>query len=205
MTTAADPTAPSTRRWDGRRTLLVGLPLAGASALWLAPELVGLAATAPFTQVVAFRPVVAAGQLALAAAVGLVRRRWWPAALAVGGAAAVALGTVISRTSAGPAPPPGPELSILLFNVWHGRADVAALAAVVREQRPDLVVLPEAGQRFRERLEPELDGLGYRSWATTGPGERDAAGIVVLAAAALGELTAAPVELGTRLRWLRLS
>jgi endonuclease/exonuclease/phosphatase family metal-dependent hydrolase len=44
--------------------------------------------------------------------------------------------------------------------VGHGRADVAALAAVVREQRPDLVVLPEAGRRFRERLEPELDGLG---------------------------------------------
>jgi endonuclease/exonuclease/phosphatase (EEP) superfamily protein YafD len=197
--------AHRTRRRAERRTLLVGLPLAGVSALWLAPELLGLAARSPFAQVVAFRPVLAAGQLALAASVGLVRRRWWPATLAVGGAAVVALGTVISRTSTGPAPPPGPELSILSFNVWHGRADVAALAAVVRDQRPDLVVLPEAGQRFRERLEPELDGLGYSSWVTIGPGEREAAGIVVLAAAALGELTATPVELGTRLRWIRLS
>lgn len=203
MTTAADPTTPPTRHRNW--TFLVGLPLAGVSTLWLAPELVGLATRSPFAQVVAFRPVVAAGQLSLAAVVALVCRRWWPAALAVGGAAVVALGTVISRAAEGPTPPPGPTLSILSFNVWHGRADAAALASVVREQRPDLVILPEAGQRFRDRLEPELEGLGYNSWMTTGPDERDGVGIVVLASSALGALTATPVELGARLRWMRLS
>jgi endonuclease/exonuclease/phosphatase (EEP) superfamily protein YafD len=203
----ADRTEPPSRQPAGHRAvpaLLIGLPLAGASALWLAPELLDLAATPPFVQVAAFRPVAATGQLALAALAGLLRPRWWPAALAVGGVAAVALGAVLPRAVARPAPPPGPELSILSFNVLHGRADVAALAEMVHRHRPDLVVLPEAGQRYRERLDPMLDGLGYRSWVTTDPGERDGHGIVVLAAARLGEVTATPLDLGTRFRWMQL-
>lgn len=207
MTIPADPPGPPTGRHRGRppvRPLLVGLPLAGTSALWLAPELLGLGATSPFAQLVAFRPAVAAGQLALAAVAGLARRRWWPAALMVGGAAAVALGAVVPRAVASTAPPPGPELSILSFNVLHGRAEVASLAELVRAHRPDLVVLPEAGEGFRERLGPKVADLGYRSWVTTAPGEREGAGIVVLAAPRLGAVTATPLDLGTRFRWLEL-
>jgi hypothetical protein len=80
---AARSTSRPTRRAPVR-ALLVGLPLAGASTLWLAPELLGLATTSPFAQLVAFRPATAAGELALAALACLARRRWWPAALAVG-------------------------------------------------------------------------------------------------------------------------
>ncbi|WP_445185024.1 hypothetical protein ACTXG6_42835 [Pseudonocardia sp. Cha107L01] len=186
------------RRARPLRTLLVGVPLAGASLLWLAPELLGQGSVSPFAQLVAFRPVGAAGQLLLAALAGLFRRRYWPAALAVGGVAAV--GTVLPRTVTGPTPPPGRELSVLSFNLLHGRADVAALA-----ERPDVVVMPEAGEGFRSRLDPLLDGLGYRSWATTGPGERDGMGIVMLAGARLGAVTTTPLDVGGRFRWMRLS
>jgi len=41
---------------------------------------------------------------------------------------------------------------VLSFNVLGGRADPAALAATMRASRPDLVVLPEAGQRYQRRL-----------------------------------------------------
>jgi endonuclease/exonuclease/phosphatase (EEP) superfamily protein YafD len=181
------------------------VPLAGASLQLLAPELLGQGSVAPFAQLVAFRPVGAAGQLMLAALAGLLRRRYWPAALAVGGVAAAVLGAVLPRTVTGPPPPPGRELSVLSFNVLHGRADVAALAETIREERPDVVVLPEAGEGFRSRLAPVLDGMSYRSWATTGPGERDGIGIVVLAAARLGAVTTTPLDVGGRFRWMRLS
>ncbi|WP_445185032.1 endonuclease/exonuclease/phosphatase family protein [Pseudonocardia sp. Cha107L01] len=181
--------------------LLVGIPFAGMSLLWLAPELFGLGTASPFAQAVAMRPMTATGQLALAALIGLIRRRWWPAALAVGWMAAVALGAVVPRAVAGPPPPLGAQLSILSFNVLHGRADVAA----VREHRPDLVVLPEAGQRFRDRLDPLVGDLGYSGWVTTSPGEPDGLGILMLAAPGLGALTATPLALGTRLCWLRVS
>ena len=208
MTIPAAPAARSTSRPTRRgpvRALLVGLPLAGASTLWLAPELLGLATTSPFAQLVAFRPATAAGQLGLATLACLARRRWWPAALAVGGVAAVALGAVVPRAVAGPTGPPGPDLSILAFNVLHGRADAGALAEAIHRHRPDVVVLPEAGQRFRERLDPLVADLGYRSWATTAADQQEGAGIVVLSAARLGAVTATPVDVGSRFRWMRLS
>jgi hypothetical protein len=66
------------------------------------------------------------------------------------------------------------------------------------------VVLPEAGQRFCGWLGTPLDGLGYRSWVSTSAGEPDASGITVLAAGGLGGMTATPVDVGSRLRWMRL-
>jgi endonuclease/exonuclease/phosphatase (EEP) superfamily protein YafD len=68
-----------------------------------------------------------------------------------------------------------------------------------------VVVLPEAGQRFRARLDPLVADLGYRSWATTSTGEKEGAGIVVLSAARLGAVTATPLDVGSRFRWMRLS
>jgi hypothetical protein len=66
-------------------------------------------------------------------------------------------------------------------------------------------VLPEAGQRFRDRLDPPLADLRYRCWVTESRGERDGFGIVVLAAPGLGDVAATPLTLDTRLRWLRMS
>ena len=63
---------------------------------------------------------------------------------------------------------------------------------------------PRPGQRFRGWLGTALNGLGYRSWVTTSPGEPEASGITVLAAAGLGEVTTTPVDPGSRLRWMRL-
>jgi hypothetical protein len=70
---------------------------------------------------------------------------------------------------------------------------------------PILWCCPKAGQNFRGRLDPLLGHLGYCSWVSACPGERDGLGIVVVAAAGLGDVTATPLELGTRIRWMRLS
>ena len=192
-------------RHSAGRALLPALPVAAVAAVLLVPEYFGLADLAPFAQLVAFRPVAAVGLVLLAALAVLIRRRWWPGALAVTAVAGMALGTVLPRAVAEPAPPPGPSLTVLSFNVNHGRADVNALAAAVRANRPDLVVLPEAGQRFERRLDPLLAGLRYRSWATTRPDEQDADGIVVLASARLGKVTATPLDLGTTRRFMQLT
>jgi len=205
---AASPTnRPSARRpvWRAARSLLVGLLIGAGSALFLAPELLGLAESMPFTQVVAFRPAAAVGLFVLAGLTVLVRRRWWPAALVVGAVAGVALGVVLPRAVAGPAPPAGPELTVLSFNVFQGRADVGALAAEIHRSRPDLVVLPEAGQRFQRRLAPLLADLGYRSSVTTAADEPDVDGIAVFTSARLGDVSTAPLELGFKFRWMRLT
>jgi endonuclease/exonuclease/phosphatase (EEP) superfamily protein YafD len=187
------------------RRLLVGLPVGVVAVVLLGPELFGLADDAPFVQVVAFRPMLAAGLLVLSALTVLVRQRWWPVALLPAVVAAVALGAVVPRAVAGAPPPAGSSLTVLSFNVFVGRADPATLAATIRANRPDLVVLPEAGQRYQRRLTPLLAGLGYRSWVTSSAGEPDSDGIVVLAAARLGNVTGRPLELDTRRRWMTLT
>ena len=187
------------------RRLLVGLPVAVIGAVLLGPEVFGLADSAPFVQVVAFRPVLAAGLLVLAVLPVLIRRRWWPVALLPALVALVALGAVVPRAVAGPPPPAGTSLTVLSFNVLGGRADPAALAATMRASRPDLVVLPEAGQRYQRRLTPLLAGLGYRSWVTTSAGESESDGIVVLASARLGNATGRPLVLDTKRRWMTLT
>jgi len=134
----------------------------------------------------------------------LVQRRWWPVALVLGAVAGVALGAVLPRAVAGPAPLAGPELTVLSFNVFDGRADVAALAAEINQSRPDLVVLPEVGQRFQRRLAPLPGGLRYHPLVTAAE-EPDGSGIVVLTSARLGQVTATPLDLDTEFRWMRLT
>jgi endonuclease/exonuclease/phosphatase (EEP) superfamily protein YafD len=184
---------------------LVSLLFGAGSALVLAPEFFGLADSVPFTQVVAFRPAAGAGLLVLATLTVLIRRRWWQVALVVGVAAGVALGVVLPRAVAGPVPPAGPELTVLSFNVFQGQADVGALAAEIHRSRPDLVVLPEAGQRFQGRLLPLLVGLRYRPSVSTAPDDPDGVGIVVLTSARLRDVKATPLGLDTEDRWMRLT
>jgi endonuclease/exonuclease/phosphatase (EEP) superfamily protein YafD len=116
--------------------------------------------------------------------------------------AACTWGAIIPRVLAGP---DAPALTVLSFNVLEGRADPGTLAATIRADRPDLVVLPEAGYQFQQRLSPLLADLGYRSWSTTPEGEPDRTGIVVFASTRLGPVTATPLQLGTEFRWLRLT
>jgi len=175
------------------------------AAVFLAPELFGLAEVLPFAALVAFRPAGAVGLLVLAMLVVLVRRRWWPVALAVWVVAAVALGAVVPRGIAGPVPGPGRTLTLLSFNVYDGHADVPTLARIIHTARPDVVVLPEAGERYRQLLMPQVAPLGYRSWSTEPLDGEDVNGIVVLAAPWLGAVTAEPLRLDTKFRWMQVS
>jgi endonuclease/exonuclease/phosphatase (EEP) superfamily protein YafD len=99
---------------------------------------------------------------------------------------------------------------VLGANVWLGRADPAALAALIAQRRPDVVVLPEAGDPFRKRL---LDGLeGYRAWSCApGRASVEAAGapdgpcLTVLAAADLGDVEVAVAATDTCSGWVVVS
>jgi endonuclease/exonuclease/phosphatase (EEP) superfamily protein YafD len=193
----------STRRIEWRFVIAVALGV--FSAMFLAPELFGLAEVSPFAPLVAFRPVAAVSLFVLAVLVVVVRRGWWLVALAVGMIAAAALGVVVPRAIAGPAPGPGRTLTLLSFNVYDGHADVPALARTIHIVRPDVVVLPEAGERYRKLLTPQVVDLGYRSWTTEPPDSEDVNGIVVLAAPWLGAVTVEPLPLDTKFRWMQVT
>jgi endonuclease/exonuclease/phosphatase (EEP) superfamily protein YafD len=184
---------------------VIAVVLGVLAAMFLAPEVFGLAEVLPFARLVAFRPVAAVGLLVLAVLVVLMRRRWWPGALAVWLVAAVALGVVVPRAIAGPAPGPGRTLTLLSFNVYEGHADALALARTIHIARPDLIVLPEAGERYLQLLTPQVADLGYRSWTTQPPNSEDANGIVVLAAPWLGAVTAEPLLLDNKFQWMQVT
>jgi endonuclease/exonuclease/phosphatase (EEP) superfamily protein YafD len=164
-----------------------------------------LAAWLPLTQIVAFRPFIAAILLGLGVLIGVARWRWWPTAVAITLVATAGLAMVVPRTIAGPPPVSGRALSVLSFNVSDGRAGAVALGEMIRASRPDLVVLPEAGVRYQSQLVPLVSDLGYRAWTTGVLGQRDVDGIVVLAAPSLGDVAVVPVELNTHFRWMQVS
>jgi endonuclease/exonuclease/phosphatase (EEP) superfamily protein YafD len=177
------------------------LPVLLAAAVLL-PDLVALDRWLPFAVTVALRPALTAGTAVLVLLLALWRwrrrgtspRRAGPVALAgVALVVGVAAALVVPRAvAADPPPPGGTPLTVLSFNAFEGRADVAVLADLVRRERPDLVVLPEAGDRFRSRLAALLPG--YRSWSNVPPGVRDVRGITVLAAPRAGDVIARTVS-----------
>lgn len=146
--------APSRRRVRGGArgatgvpAVLAGLALAAVVAL-VAPDRLGLHGTLPFAQLVALRGVVAA-----AFAVGAVvlvalpwRRALAPVAcvLALGAVAQVAV--LADRGMGGPdaasGDRPDDAVVVLVLNT-QDRLDAEAIATVVLEHRPDVVVLPE--------------------------------------------------------------
>jgi endonuclease/exonuclease/phosphatase (EEP) superfamily protein YafD len=197
------PGGRSPRRVDWR--FVIAAVLSVLAAVFLAPELFGLAETLPFPALVAFRPAAAVGLVALAVLVALVRRRWWPVALAVGLVAAVVLGVVVPRAIPGPASGPGRMLTLLSFNVYDGHADVPTLAQTIHTTRPDVVVLPEAGERYRQLLTPQVADLGYHSWTTEPSDSADVHGIVVLTAPWLGAVIAQPLARDTTFRWMQVT
>jgi endonuclease/exonuclease/phosphatase (EEP) superfamily protein YafD len=131
---------------------------------------------------------VAASALAGAALLA-TRRRSRPLAAGLAAAGLVAGAPVVRRVAREPAAGPGAgDVTVLTANVWHGRADTGALAALVADERPDFVVLPEAGADFRDKLMPLLAGLGYRAWVASGGGFRDGADVTLLVGERAGEV-----------------
>jgi endonuclease/exonuclease/phosphatase (EEP) superfamily protein YafD len=183
----------------------------GAAAVLL-PEVLGLDRTPPWPMVLAFRRRLAVGTLAAALPLAARPGRGRAPALGVAAVAAVAVGLSAwrHRARAEPAGIGTRVLTVLGANVWLGRADPAALAATIAAQRPDVVVLPEAGDRFRKRL---LDGLdGYRAWSCApygagveAAGADDGPCMTVLTATALGEVDVAVASRDTRSGWVVVS
>lgn len=181
---------------------------AAAATAALVPEVVGTERRKAWPILLAARPALAAGVGAVAALASAFPRLR-PAAL---GAATVAAAAVLPRPGRRAAPGPT-RLTVLVANVWQGRADPAALAAILRAERPDLVVLPEAGERFLARLKEDLTDLDHRAWSAPPPHPRarrvrddpDGPWTTVLAAPRLGDVRVAPVQAGGLYGWLEVS
>lgn len=151
------------------------------------PDRLGLDQRFPFVDAVAWRPHAAVATLVAAAA---LRGRPVSAGLVAVGLAGLASssGRVVRRRAAGGTA----GITVLTLNVWHGRADTGALAALVARERPDFVVLPEAGADFRDKLLPLVDSLGYRGWISTGPAVTDVHGVTLLVSTRAGDVTVRP-------------
>ncbi|MDL5155715.1 endonuclease/exonuclease/phosphatase family protein [Actinomycetospora termitidis] len=201
---ATGPVAVRRRRLPRASRLAAGLVVVIAVGLLLVPDSLGLDQSLPFVGFVLVRTpatlaVVVLGLLALA-----VRARWWPTIVPVLLIAGVSTAALVPRLIPdGPAPDPGPDIIVMVQNVDRGSADVPALAAVLRERRPDVVVLPEAGEPFRTRLTAAIGELGYRSWSSVPPSEADAQGTTVLARPSLGDVVVRPVP--ARFPWLEVT
>jgi endonuclease/exonuclease/phosphatase (EEP) superfamily protein YafD len=169
-----------------RRSLLAAALGAGAAAAVL-PDRFGLDRWHPFTALAALRPQAVGGAALVVGALSAFRTTR-PAAVAVGAVAAVGAAGLVPRLRRR-APSTGETgLLVLAANVWNGRADAGALATLIARERPDLVSLPESGERYREKLMPLLDGLGYRSWVSTEPGKPDGWSVTLLVAERVGEV-----------------
>ncbi len=179
---------PPHRRLGSRWLAL--LLVAGVALLTL-PDVVGLDRFTPFAQLVAFRPYLLGG-LVVVAAVLLVLARWvHGAVVAAAGTLAVLLvagGMVAPRTVAAPVPAGGHPLSVVAFNTYSGGADVGEVAALIRDERPDLVSLVEAGTAFRSQLAPLVEPLGYHLITAVGEPDGDLGGVTAVVADRLGDV-----------------
>ncbi|MEJ2865708.1 endonuclease/exonuclease/phosphatase family protein [Actinomycetospora flava] len=180
----------------------------GAAAALLVPEVARLERRPPWPVLLAARPALAGG-VGVVAALASAAPRLRPAAAGAG----VVAGAVLAdprrraRTTRGRT-----SLTVLVANVWQGRADPAALAAILRAERPDLVVLPEAGERYLARLKEDLTDLDLRAWCAPPPrphrhvpDDPDGPWTTVLAAPRLGDVRVTPVQAGGLYGWLEVS
>ncbi|GAA5115862.1 endonuclease/exonuclease/phosphatase family protein [Pseudonocardia adelaidensis] len=144
---------------------------------------------ATFAAVVqAWRPHAVASALAGAALLA-TRRRTRPLAAGLAAAGLAAGAPVVRRAARRATAAPGPgDVTVLTANVWHGHADTGALAALVADERPHFVVLPEAGADFRDKLMPLLAGLGYGAWVASGGGNRDGHDVLLLVGEHAGDV-----------------
>ena len=139
--------------------LVLALLVVVATAVALLPDLLGLDHRSPFAQLVSFRPAMLAGLIVLAVSASVaavVRRRGWTLAGGLLAVVVVAGAMVLPRALATAAEPQAGArtLTVLTFNTYEGEGDVDALAALIRSSRPDLIAVPEAAGRYRDRLAP---------------------------------------------------
>jgi endonuclease/exonuclease/phosphatase (EEP) superfamily protein YafD len=181
------------KRRETGRFLAAGL-LTVLFALGVLPDLLlGLDRYSPFAYLVAFRPYTTAGTDVLALfAVGaaILRRPTWPFAAGLVAIGVIGTSMVIPRMVPAPAPTSGRALTVLSFNVFDGNADVDALAVLIREGKPDLVSMPEAGEPYRAQLASRLHTLGYRLISSTSPDHPDGVGVTMAIAPGLGDVNA---------------
>ncbi len=135
-----------------RTRLLLAAVWTTALAVGVLPDLLGLDQRIPFAQLVAFRPWTAAGAAVFALLLGVLtvfRRGLWPVLAGTVAIVLVAAAMVLPRAVPGAVPGTGRSLTIAVANVYLGQADPAAVAALVRDHRPDVVALPEAAEPVR--------------------------------------------------------
>ncbi|TCK26980.1 endonuclease/exonuclease/phosphatase family protein [Pseudonocardia endophytica] len=191
----------SGRRWA--RAAFAAVLGAGAAVVVL-PDRLRIDHDVPLVDAVPWRPHTS---LAALGAAGLLAGRpaTRPTGIAVGAVAVAGLASVAPRAVRRPRRDPETvALTIMTANVLKGSADAGALAAVVMRERPDLVVLPEAGADYRDKLMPLLGESGYRSWTSSLIDRRDARGVTLLAAPAAGDLHVRPGT-GMRMRHVEAS
>ncbi|WP_433803488.1 endonuclease/exonuclease/phosphatase family protein [Actinomycetospora sp. CA-084318] len=197
----------------GRSTIARTAAGALVTTAVLLPEALGVDRTAPWPIITAFRRRLALTTAGLSALAATRPGPWRDLGVGSGivAAGALAVSTVRHRRRTG-GTPVGEPFAVLGANVWIGRADPVALGATIRRERPDVVALLEAGDRFRWALTSEIDDLGYRGWSCA-PGrvEVEAAGAgdhactSVLAAPGLGAVTVRAVTRDTASGWVELS
>ncbi len=119
---------------------------------------VGGAASPRLDLISSFAPALLAAGLvgwALARAAGARRL----AALALLGAAAPPAAVMAQGGLAAvgpPAPPDAPTLKVLVFNLWSGNSELAAVERLVRREQPDIVLLQEANGKGHDALMSRL-------------------------------------------------
>jgi endonuclease/exonuclease/phosphatase (EEP) superfamily protein YafD len=205
---AADPpTGPVRirRRWPRPSRVVVGVLVVVVVALGLVPDRLGLDGVLPFVGFVLVRAPATILVVVLALLALAVRARWWPTVVPVLVVAALSVTALLPRVLPdGPGPDPGPDLVVMTLNVDRGSADIGELARLLHLRRPDVVVLPEAGESFRTRLAPLVADLGYRSWSSVPASAPDAVGTTILAGPSLGPVHADVVR-DVTFPWLQIS
>jgi endonuclease/exonuclease/phosphatase (EEP) superfamily protein YafD len=167
----------------------MALPFVAGVAVLVLPDLLfGLDRFTPLAQLVALRPYLLLG-LATLVLVLLVLARWARGAvLAAAGMVVVLL--VAAGMVAAPVPEGGRTLTVATFNTYSGGADAGEVAALIRDERPDVVSLVEAGLSFRSKLAPLVEPLGYRLITAVGEPEGDLGGVTAVVTGHLGEVRA---------------
>ncbi|MET0189046.1 MAG: endonuclease/exonuclease/phosphatase family protein [Pseudonocardia sediminis] len=190
------------RRHPGR--IALAAVLGGAAAGVVVPDHLRIDHRFPIVDMVAWRPQASVLALGGAGLLSLAKATR-PAAAAVGAVGLAGLASVAGRALRRRRPEPvGEPVTILSANVLVGRGDTGALAAVIARERPDVVVLPEAGPDFRDKLVPMLGETDYRSWTSTAPGTNDGRGVTVLVSGRAGDV-AVVADHAMRLRHLEVS
>jgi endonuclease/exonuclease/phosphatase (EEP) superfamily protein YafD len=182
--------APQRRRWVLRYVLAALFTL--VLAVFVLPDLLfGLDEVSPYAQLISMRPWLLAGVAALLVmllVVFLFERRVLPFAAGVLVVLLIGASIVLPRIVPDPVPTGGTPFTVLAFNTYEGSADLAEVAALIEQRRPDVVALSEAGQRYADRLAPLVEPLGYALHSSVGSRSRDVQGVTTVVSDRLGDV-----------------